>query len=315
MRSFKMGARWFVALLAVGTGGYAAFHAGFSAKAQAPSASGEETADPNAADRQAIRKTVATFAEAFEKGDAKALAAHWTENGEYLSDDGQTFRGRASIEKEYAAAFAKRKGKPRVEIEVDALRFPSKDTAIEEGHFKVFVGKDLGATSKYTVLHVREGGQWRMAVVREWSASGASLRELDWLIGTWAAEREGLEIRSEYEWWGDKNFIRAQFSIKAKERSLSGFQMIAVDPTTGRIRSWAFDPDGSFGEAGWSRDGKKWKLESASVLADGKTLAATNIITPIDRDAFLFQSVERSVDGEALADIAPIRVKRVRSKD
>ena len=67
--------------------------------------------------------------------------------------------------------------------------------------------------------------------------------------------------------------------------------MIGKDASTGQIRSWAFDPDGSFGEASWTRDGKKWTQESAGVLDDGSVLAATNILSRIDDDSFTFQSV------------------------
>lgn len=266
-----------------------------------------------AAERAAIEKSVKSFIDAFEKGDAKAVAAHWTENGEYVADDGHTVRGRAAIEKEYQEIFSKRKGKIKIDIDVDTIRFPSKDTAIEEGHFLVRGGdKNAASASKYSVLHVREGGKWLMAVVREWPAAGASIRDLDWLIGTWAAKREDAEVSTTYEWWGDKNFIRVNFNIKAKGKTLSGFQMIGKDASTGQIRAWAFDPDGSFGEAVWTRDGKKWMQDAAAVLPDGTTVSATHILTQIDNDSFTFQSVDRTHQGESVPDIAPIKVMRVK---
>ena len=266
-------------------------------------------------DSAAIKKSVQSFVDAFEKGDAKALAAHWTENGEYIADDGTHLRSRAAIEKEYAGLFAKRKGNAKITIEVDSIRFPSRDTAIEEGYFKVHGDKDGGHTSKYTVLHVREAGQWLMAVVREWPSEGTSIRDLDWLIGSWAAKRDDAEVETSYEWWGDKAFIRADFRIKTKDHNISGFQMISKDASTGQIRAWAFDPDGSFSEATWTRTGKKWTQDAAAVLPDGSVLAATHIITRIDNDTFTFQSVQRSLDGEELADIPPVRVQRVKGKE
>ena len=198
-----------------------------------------------------------SFAAAFESGDAKAVAAHWTENGEYISDDGTVIRGRANIEKEYAGLFARKKG-AKVEIDLESIRFPSRDTAIEEGHFKVRYGKDQAAFSKYSVLHVRENGKWLMAVVREWPGEGVSLRELDWLVGTWTAKRDDTEIMTTYKWWGEKSFLRMDITVKDKEQTSSGFQMIGKDASTGQIRSWTFDTDGSFGEATWEREGKKW---------------------------------------------------------
>ena len=94
----------------------------------------------------------------------------------------------AAIEAAYAKAFAKRK-KLKLELTVDSIRFPSKDTAIEEGYAKSYKGDSNQPTaSRYSVLHVREGGRWLMAVLREWPDEGVSLRDLDWLIGTLGSE-------------------------------------------------------------------------------------------------------------------------------
>jgi uncharacterized protein (TIGR02246 family) len=268
----------------------------------------------SAADQAAIKKAGESFLKAYMAGDAKALAAHWTENGEYDADDGTTILGRGKIEAAYAELFAKRKGKSRADIEMTSLRFPSRDTAIEEGFFKVQIGKETPVSSKFSVLLVREGGKWLMAVVREWPGEGVSLRDLDWLIGSWAAKRSDTEVRTTYEWWGEKTFIRVNITLKEKDRTITGFQMIGRDGSTGQLRSWTFDPDGSFGEATWTRDGKKWALDSAGVMDNGSVLAATNILTRIDDDTFTYQSVHRTVDGEEAADIPPIRVTRLKGK-
>lgn len=265
-------------------------------------------------DAEAIRKAGLNFVKAYSTGDAKAMAAHWAENGEYFAADGTTLRGRDRIEKGYAKLFGKKKGDVQAEIEVSSIRFPSKDSAIEEGHFKVRVGKEAPTRSKYTVLHVREGGKWLMAVVREFPSEGVSVRDLDWLIGSWQAKGEDTVVKTTYEWWGDKAFLRATVSITQEGRTLDGFQMIGKDAATDEIRSWAFDAGGSFSQGTWTREGDKWTQETACVTEDGGTLAATHILTRINDDAFTFQSVERSLDGEELPDVAPIRVTRVKGK-
>ncbi len=266
------------------------------------------------ADEAAIKQSGESLLRAYMAGDAQALAAHWTLNGEYYADDGTTIRGRAKIEKAYAALFAKKKGETRAEIADRSIRFPSRDTAIEEGRFRVQVGKEAPVWSKYSVLHVREDGKWRMAVVREWPSEGVSLHDLDWLIGSWEARHGDVEVRTTYTWWGDKSFIRVDIHLESKDRTITGFQMIGKDRSTGQIRSWTFDPDGSFAEASWMRDGKKWVQDSAGVLEDGSVLAATNILTRIDDRTFTYQSVQRTVSGEEVADIPPVRVTRVKSK-
>jgi uncharacterized protein (TIGR02246 family) len=282
---------------------------------QQPSATAPAAAPAaESVDVAAIKKATESFLKDFEAGDAKAVAAHWTENGEYVADDGTSFRGRAAIEQAYRAVLDKRQGKSAADVEVTSLRFPSKDTAVEEGYFKVRTGKEPAVTSRYSVLHVREGKQWLMAIVREWPSEGASLRDLEWLIGTWEAHRAGTEVRTTYEWWGDKAFIRVSITLKQKENTSTGFQMIGKDASTGQLRSWTFDAEGSFAEANWSRNGRKWLQDSSGVMADGSVLTATNILTPVDQDAFTFQSVQRSAGGEDLDDIGPIRVTRVKSK-
>jgi uncharacterized protein (TIGR02246 family) len=273
---------------------------------------GANDRDDRAADRAAIRKAAQSFLQAFESGDAKAVAAHWTSGGEYVSDDDTPYRGRAALEKAYNKFFADTKDL-KVEVEVESLRFLSRDNAVQEGYFKVRKGKGGERTaSRFSALFVREGGKWLMAVLREWSGAGETLRDLEWLIGTWKAQRDDTDVVTTYEWNEKKTFIKVRFTIKLDGRTLTGTQRIGKDPSTGRLRSWTFESGGGFGEAVWERDGKKWLVQAGGVLEDGGTLTATNILTPIDDNAFTWHSTERTVDGEDLPDLPPIKVTRVK---
>src|SRR5205085_3465277 len=172
-------------------------------KAEPPSGD----ADDRKADRAGIEAHMQGFLKAFESGDAERVASFWTAGGELIGDDGSAHRGRAAIAKAYRDLFGT-KAKRRAEIQRESLRFPSRDTAIEEGQFKARVGDGEPSASRYSVLHVREGGKWLMAVVREWPAEAASLADLEWLIGTWAARRDDTEVQTTYEWLWNKSFIR-----------------------------------------------------------------------------------------------------------
>jgi uncharacterized cupin superfamily protein len=231
-----------------------------------------------------------------------------------MDDDGTTLRGRAAIEKAYAEFFTKHT-KIKAEVEVESLRFLSRDTAVEEGYFRVTKGKAAEVTtSRYSVLHVRENGVWMMAVVREWPNEGSTLRDVDWLIGTWEAKADETVVRTTYEWDENRTFIRARFSITDKAGAVTGMQMIGRDPAAGTLRSWVFESKGGFGEAIWARDGKKWVLQSSGVSPDGSILSATNVITPLGPDAFVWQSTNRTSDGEDLPAVPPVRVNRVKAK-
>jgi uncharacterized protein (TIGR02246 family) len=263
-------------------------------------------------DDAAIRKAAADFIKLVEKGDAKAVAAAWTEDGEYITDDGTTIRGRADIEAAYAKSFAKKKN-VKVEMNIESIRFPSKDTAIEEGYAKSYKGdSDHPTCSRYSVLHVREGGKWLMAVLREWPDEGVSLRDLDWIIGAWEAKTDDAEVRTTYEWDANKNSIRCQITIKGKGRNVSATQVLVKDPRTGQLRSWIFGDDGSFGDGAWLHDGKRWVIMATGVEADGGELTAQNILTPVDKNSFTWQSNERTLDGDELPNIPPVKVNRVK---
>jgi len=279
---------------------------------KAPQAKVPANASKHSEDEAALRKATADFIQLVEKGDAKGVAAAWTEDGEYISEDGTTIHGRAAIEAAYAKAFAAKK-KAKVTITIDSIRFPSKDTAIEEGYAKSYKhGSEYPTSSRYSVLHVREDGKWLMAMLREWPDEGVSLRDLDWLIGTWEAKTDGALVRTTYEWGAGKNSIRCSITIKGKDRDLSATQVVLKDPRSGRLRSWLFNDDGSFGDGDWTRDGKRWVIAASGVEADGGELTASNVLTPVDQDTFIWQSTERMLDGEELPNIPPIKVTRVK---
>ena len=84
------------------------------------------------ADEKAVRSTAEAFTSAFNKGDAKAIAALLTTDCEYVDETGRIFRGRDAIEKEYAAFFA---AHPKVQIEtsVSSLKMFGDKAAAEDG--------------------------------------------------------------------------------------------------------------------------------------------------------------------------------------
>ena len=69
-----------------------------------------ETKPDSSADENAIRAAVESYVNAYNRGDAEAVAAHWSESGEWTSPSGQRFQGRRAIEKELENLFAENKG-------------------------------------------------------------------------------------------------------------------------------------------------------------------------------------------------------------
>src|SRR5262249_21687229 len=237
-----------------------------------------------------------------------------TTGAELIPDTGEPIRGRGAIQKAFTEHFAKN---PRVKVtlEVESIRFTSRDTAIEEGNIKVTPAKGEESNNRYSVLLVREDGKWLLGFIKEWPDEDADLKDLDWLIGTWTAKRQDAEVRTTYEWFGNKSFIKAQFTVRAKDKTITAMQMIGIEPTTGDLRTWTFENDGGFGEGKCTRDGKKWVFETTTVLADGSVLEAQNILIQVDKNTMTWQPTNLTVDGEQFGNLPPVKVTRVAGKE
>ena len=262
-----------------------------------------------AEDRAALHKRTEEILKAAARADARVLAGFWTETGEYVRGDDLTIRGRANIEKAYAAHFkAKKPG--AVELQRESVRFLSDDTAIQEGTFLVKRPNPAEETrSRFSALLVRVKGQWYLGLLREW-AEGPSLQELAWLVGTWTSRTGDAEVKAVFEWTEDKTFLRSRFSMKTEGRTATGFQVVALDPATRAVRSWTFEAGGGIGEAAWIRTEKAWVAKSTAVTPDGERVTATTELTPVDANSFTWKSVDRTVGGEKVPDVGPIKVVR-----
>ena len=266
------------------------------------------------ADREAIRQASQEFARAFEKGDAKAAAACWTEGGEYVANDGEVVRGRAAIEKLFAAMF-KDTTPGKIEVDIRSVRFPSRDSAVEEGFLRHTPdGPGLPGSSMYSALHVREDGRWKVAVSREWGAGQDRLGDLAWLIGRWEGGPKGQEVSLTFERDGTAQFILGRFAktIDGKPAS-AGSMKIGLDGQRGQLRSWHFDDDGGQGQCLWIRDGNRWVLDAIGTLADGTETEAVNVLARLGADEITWRSIDRVAGGEPLPDTVPLKLTRVRS--
>jgi uncharacterized protein (TIGR02246 family) len=263
----------------------------------------------------AARKTAGEFVKAFNNGDAKAVAAFWTRDGEFLGPDGEPLRGREAIEKEYAEFF-KKHPKARAEIDIETLRLLGRNTALEEGTLKVHLpGEKEPGVSRYSALHIREDDGWKMASVREWVPDPAllvSLKDVEWLIGEWAAKSGDGEATLSCARDENGPYLRCRYSWKRGGKAvLSGTQVIGKDPAGG-LRSWQFDSNGATSEWAWSRDGGTWVIESAGTLPDGSEVTAVNLLVPLGKDAYTWQPVEHSAAGSPLPAGPPLKVTRVK---
>jgi uncharacterized protein (TIGR02246 family) len=272
----------------------------------------------NATAESAIQKQAEAFVEAFHKGDAKAVAALWVADGDFIDQTGRQVKGREAIEKAFEDLFAENKGL-KLHVEGLSLRFVTPDVAIEDGTTEAFPADGGPPTrGRYSNVHVKKDGQWLLSAVRMAPFTPPSnsehLRGLDWIIGDWAGDaEEGGGERLSATWSDNQNFITGTFSTTARNVPVSSAtHRIGWDPEAKRVRSWVFDATGGFGEGSWTQDGKQWVVKTTSVLQDGKKATATYVLTPVDADTIGLQAKDRTEDGKAVPDTKEVKMKRVK---
>lgn len=263
----------------------------------------------------AIRQAAEDFATAFNKGDASAVAAHWTENGEYISETGVVFSGRKAIEDEYKNFFAANPGL-HMGIVIDALRLLSDSAAIEDGHITLNQGHATTAVStRYTAVHVKMDGKWLMSSVRDTHIdvplSSRNMADLEFLIGSWVAEEQGSRNESVCTWVANKSFVQRNYTVTHHDQSTSsGIQLIGYNPQGGYIQSWNFSSDGGYAVGIWSPVENGWAAEIQGTRADGQTTTATNLLNRLDDNAYAWKSIRRIMSSESLPDSDEVIYKR-----
>lgn len=278
-----------------------------------------EDSKSNPKEAEAIAKRAEAFVAAFDKGDAKAVAAFWAPDGDYTDQKGKKLVGREAIEKAFEGLFSEVKGL-RVGIQSLALRFVTPDVAVEDGVTEVYPpGGQPPSRARYTIVHVKKDGQWLLSSVRDAiftpSSNYEHLRGLEGAIGDWAGDSESGEVERLYLTWAEnQNFITGSFQTTLNQFSLGNLKVwIGWDPIAKNVRSWSFDAAGGFGEGTWTQEGKKWTIKSAMTLPDAKKVTGTLVVTLVDPDTITLQRTGLSVDGKPVPDTKEVKLKRIKN--
>jgi uncharacterized protein (TIGR02246 family) len=274
---------------------------------------------PKDAEEAALLKRAEAFVATFNKGDAKALAAFFTPDADVVDPEGRHIQGRKAIEESYVQFFSQAKG-AKLQIRITSVRVAKPDLAFEDGFTEVFPGQGgPPSAARYSVVYVKQDGQWYLASVREAIAvpptNSDKLADLAFLIGNWTEDVDkGGSARASYTWDGHQNFMVNTFDLTMKDVSIAGgVQWIGWDASISKPRAWSFLFNGGFAEAVWNKDGpNSWKIAIAGTSRDGKKATGTNVFTKIDNDHFSFQIIDVVVEGQKQAGTPLVKMKRVK---
>ena len=260
------------------------------------------------------------YEEAYAKADAEALAAFFTEDAEYTSDDGRTFNGNAAIKACLQDAFRANKG-AKLAINADSVKRLTPDVIVEKGSTTVISKAGGQVETLFTAIHVKKDDKWKISELIETPMPEITpterLAELSWLIGDWeeADKEAGVTIHSRYQWARGGNFITRNVTVKRGENPvLEGWQIIGWDPVEETIRSWTFDDAGGHSGGFWTREGQRWLARETGYAADGSRTSADQTISKVADDKFYWESGNRTLDGDPQPAISRIEIRRVKGE-
>lgn len=277
-----------------------------------------ENKEGNDQEKQAVAKVVGAYQAAINSGDAKAVAALFTESGDHIGPKGQRVEGRNELERNYAAFLAAHPSFA-VTITITSLRLMGDSHAIVDAVVEVApAGTQIPAEPRSTLVLARHDGHWLIESARDTlnyePPHATHLKQLEWLVGDWkndAAAVGGASVRSDCDWADGRSFLIRRFSRTLHGQPTStGTEVIGWDPREHQLRSWDFESDGGFGQSLWKRDGNRWIIKRSGFLADGSQVSGTHVVTLLDADTLLIQSADRVKNGEKQPVGDPVVVRR-----
>jgi uncharacterized protein (TIGR02246 family) len=275
----------------------------------------KNASDQSSAEYQAIADLARKYEAAYEKGDPKEFASFYTEDVDYIDQDGAEVKGRDALLKLLADNFQENPG-AKLAITVDEVKQLSPDVLVDRGMATVTTSDGAAESTRYAAIHVKKNDQWRISQLTETAAPAPSaysqLQALEWLVGNWEDKAGDQMVQTKVNWAGDKNFLIRTFKINGADQSEThGWEIIGWDPEQQQIRSWIFDSDGGFGESTWANDGDEWLIKASNVLPNGDRSSAENVLTRLDDNKFTWESQNRTLNGDLQPSLDKIEVQRV----
>ncbi len=204
----------------------------------APQPAEAQTAARPSEDEQAIRKDVEEYSAAYNKGDIEAAGRHWTDDAEYINDEGKTTKGRDAIVSLFKRGRVARKGNT-FKATVQSVRILKPDVALEDGTV-ILTGPDgTPEKTRFTAVLLKSEGKWRISRVQDLPSVADSeeptpyqkLKQLEWLVGEWQDEEKDTNIHMTCRWapveafW----FRNTSLSVRTMTRSRSTSHRLGSD--------------------------------------------------------------------------------------
>jgi uncharacterized protein (TIGR02246 family) len=266
--------------------------------------------NPKSNEEKAVRAAVDSYTEAFNKGDLNSVMAFFTNDADFIDDNGTLCQGKAKLTEVFKRSLADLKGR-KLTTTITSLHFVRPDVATVDGKAEL-TGPDGNVDSgRFTSTWIKNNDKWLLCSVRDLPDSPADadtgtpeLKELEWLVGIWAHQSDNFSVQLSGRWTLNKSFLQLDYTVKGTDNEeLTVIQFFGWDPVDDVIHSWFFDSRGGYGGGDYVRSGKIWTSDWNGVLSEGRVGSSTNSIQIIDEKSFVFRSVDRDIDGVPVADV------------
>lgn len=271
--------------------------------------------------KEQLKQELQTITQALNQGNIDSIASLLTDDAEMSRPlIGDVLQGKEAILK-----FLKERSQERKErnlqfsFKPESVEFPDADTAVVEGISEVGNSQGLFLRQARRVELVKENGKWLISSIDDVEVAPAPpshLKELEWLIGNWKDQTEGVTLTSNISLGKFQNFIIDKFNMTLyKAEVIEGVQIIGWNPAEKRIQSWIFDSDGGHGTGFWTNRGNSWEVALNYVLGDGRRGSETLIYTKVDASQHRFESRNRKINGESVPDLEPVTMAKELTKE
>lgn len=282
-----------------------------------PATEGSEATGANGA----IRKMLDAYVATFNKRDAAAVAAYWSEQGVHVAEEtGERTEGREAIKGDFAKLFEKNPD-AALGVKVDNVRLVKPDVAVVEGVARVLLGDEAPNDTAFTAILLDSDGKWLIDSVHETvlpdpPTATDYLAQLEWMVGDWVDDSDQVRVDTNVHWAANNSFLVRSYTVQREgELEHQGTQVIGWDPKQERIRSWTFDSDGSFGEGNWTAIDGGWQIDSTLTRSDGQLVKGTQVLKIVDQDTVTVQRTALEINGEQQPASEPVRIVRVLPED
>lgn len=198
--------------------------------------------------------------------------------------------------------------------QVTSIETNTPDSVTVKGQTTLTATDAPDETSAFTLTMTKADPTWVISSILETSfesenTSNVAMQSLAWLVGDWTDDSTE-QLHSAFEFLPGEKFLKRTIS-KSSGGEVLGIEVTGYDPTLGRVRSWQYFTDGTFGAGLWTGGSGRWTMAITQTFPNGQVASGTYVIKPQDENTMTVQIVSREVDGEPVPSGTEITMSRL----